>query len=71
MVVTHALEARNRIQHHPGAAWLDPVPDHQAVLDAVRAADPGAAEAAMRFALRDSDEDLRSGEPPFEVERQI
>ena len=70
MVVTHALEARNRIQHHPGAAWMDPVPDHQSVLDAVRAADPDSAEKAMRYALRDSDEDLRSGEPPFEVEHQ-
>ena len=66
MVISHALEARNRIQHHPDAQWMDPVPDHRAVLDAVRAGDPEAAEAAMRFALRDSDDDLRSGEPPFE-----
>lgn len=66
MVITHALGARNRIQHHPDAEWMDPVPDHRAVLDAVRAGDPDAAEQAMRYALRDSDVDLRSGEPPFE-----
>lgn len=68
VVITHALEARNRIQHHPEAGWMDPVPDHHAVLDAVRAGDPDAAERAMRFALRDSDVDLRSGEPPFTAE---
>lgn len=68
VVITHALEARNRIQHHPEAGWMDPVPDHRAVLDAVRAGDPNAAERAMRFALRDSDDDLRSGEPPFVAE---
>ena len=68
VVIAHALEARNRIQHHPEAGWMDPVPDHHAVLDAVRAGDPDAAESAMRFALRDSDEDLRSGEPPFTSE---
>ncbi|WP_306629270.1 FadR/GntR family transcriptional regulator [Arthrobacter sp. B1I2] len=66
VVIVHALNARNRIQHHPGADWLDPVPDHQAVLDAVVAGDPEAAEAAMRFAIRESDVDLSSGEPVFE-----
>ena len=66
VVVTHAVGARNRIQHHPEARWMDPVPDHKAVLDAVAARDPDAAETAMRHALRESDEDLRSGEPPFD-----
>ncbi|WP_210507640.1 FadR/GntR family transcriptional regulator [Naasia sp. SYSU D00057] len=66
VVVVHALDARNRIQHHPGAPWMDPVPDHRRVLEAVIAGNPDEAEAAMRFALRESDQDLRSGEPPFE-----
>ncbi|WP_179150739.1 FadR/GntR family transcriptional regulator [Leifsonia sp. NCR5] len=66
-VVVHALDARNRIQHHPGAGWLDPVPDHRRVLEAVEAGDTVGAEAAMRHAIRESDEDLRSGEPPFET----
>ena len=66
VVIVHALNARNRIQHHPGARWLDPVPDHHAVLDAVIAGDAEAAEAAMRYALRESDVDLSSGEPVFE-----
>lgn len=68
VVITHALEARNRIQHHPDAPWKDPVPDHGAILDAVRAGDPAAAERAIRYALRDSDDDLRSGEPPFDLD---
>jgi DNA-binding FadR family transcriptional regulator len=66
VVVIHALDARNRIQHHPGADWLDPVPDHKRVLDAVAAGDPVAAERAMQHAIRVSDDDLRSGAPPFE-----
>lgn len=66
VVIVHALNARNRIQHHPGADWLDPVPDHRRVLDAVEAGDPVAAEAAMKFAIRESDVDLSGGEPAFE-----
>lgn len=66
VVVVHAVDARNRIQHHPGVDWLDPVPDHRRVLDAVEAGDPTRAEAAMRYAIRESDIDLRSGEPPFD-----
>lgn len=68
VMIIHAVGARNRIQHHPGARWLDPVPDHRSVLEAVRAHDSDAAEAAMRHALRDSAVDLRSGEPPFSEE---
>lgn len=64
-VIIHALNARNRIQHHPGASWHDPVPDHRAVLEAIRQGSPQIADAAMRYALRESDEDLTSGEPPF------
>lgn len=66
VVIVHALNARNRIQHHPGAHWLDPVPDHRSVLDAVVAGDAEAAEAAMKYAIRESDVDLKSGEPVFE-----
>ncbi len=67
VVVVHALDARNRIQHHPGGPWLDPVPDHQRVLDAVIAGNADEAEAAMRYALRESESDLRGGEPPFDT----
>ncbi|MFJ2552275.1 FadR/GntR family transcriptional regulator [Microbacterium sp. NPDC087591] len=66
-VVIHALSARNRIQHHPGARWHDPVPDHRAVLEAIRQGSVPIAEAAMRYALRESDQDLTSGEPPFDL----
>jgi GntR family transcriptional regulator, galactonate operon transcriptional repressor len=65
VVVVHALDARNRIQHHPGGTWLDPVPDHRAVLQAVIDGDAARAESAMRHAIRESDDDLRAGEPPF------
>jgi GntR family transcriptional regulator, galactonate operon transcriptional repressor len=68
VVVTHALDARNRIQHLPGATWVDPVPDHRGVLDAVIAGDPDAAERAMRHAIRESHEDLSRGEPPFRAD---
>lgn len=68
-IVTHALSARNRIQHHPGADWHDPVPDHRAVLEAIRQGSVTIAEAAMRYALRESDEDLTRGEPPFDPKR--
>src|SRR5690606_20149686 len=53
-VVIHALSARNRIQHLPGASWHDPVPDHRAVLEAIRQGAAPIAEAAMRYALRES-----------------
>lgn len=66
VVVIHALDARNRIQHLSGGTWLDPVPDHRGVLDAVIAGDPDAADRAMRHAIRESDEDLSRGEPPFQ-----
>jgi DNA-binding FadR family transcriptional regulator len=66
VVIVHAVHARNRIQHHPGADWLDPVPDHRRVLEAVVAGDPEAAEAAMKFAIRESNTDLTSGEPVFD-----
>lgn len=66
VVIVHALSARNRIQHHPGGDWLDPVPDHRQVLEAIEAGDPAAAEAAMKYAIRESDVDLRAGEPAFE-----
>lgn len=65
VMIIHAVSARNRIQHHPGARWLDPVPDHHNVLEAIRNRDDDAAEIAMRHALRDSAIDLRAGEPPF------
>ncbi len=66
VVVVHALDARNRIQHLPGVTWVDPVPDHRRVLDAVIAGDADGAERAMRHVIRESDDDLRSGEPPFD-----
>jgi DNA-binding FadR family transcriptional regulator len=63
-VLESALAARDQLVHGTEDASDDPVPSHQAVLDAVRAQDPGAAEAAMRALLDKaiSDEErLRSG----------
>ncbi|SEQ97143.1 FadR/GntR family transcriptional regulator [Microlunatus flavus] len=70
VLVVHAVGARDRILHMPGGpAWRDPVPDHLGVLDAVRRGDaPGAFE-AMTFLTRESDRDLRSGEPAFTAVR--
>ncbi|APU14726.1 MULTISPECIES: FadR/GntR family transcriptional regulator [Actinoalloteichus] len=51
------LSERDRLVHQSGDD--DPVPSHQAVLDAVRAADAEAAGAAMLALLAKSDSDLR------------
>ncbi|ASO20168.1 HTH-type transcriptional regulator LutR [Actinoalloteichus hoggarensis] len=59
------LSERDRLVHRSGDD--DPVPSHQAVLDAVRAADADAAGAAMLALLAKSDSDLRrvtAGETP-------
>jgi len=70
VLVTHAVGARDRILHLPGGpAWRDPVPDHLGVLEAVRAGSPAEAFRAMTFLTRESDRDLRSGEPPFDGTR--
>ena len=50
-VLESALAARDQLVHGTADASDDPVPSHQAVLDGVRAADPDAAEAAMRALL--------------------
>jgi DNA-binding FadR family transcriptional regulator len=63
-VLESALAARDQLVHGTEDASDDPVPSHMAVLDGVRAQDPGAAEAAMRALLDKaiSDEErLRSG----------
>ena len=51
----------------PRRSLVDPVPNHRSVLEAVEAGDPKEAEAAMRYAIRESDLDLTSGEPAFTV----
>jgi len=50
-VLEAALAARDQLVHGRQDASDDPVPSHRAVLDGVRAADPDAAEAAMRALL--------------------
>jgi DNA-binding FadR family transcriptional regulator len=66
VIIVHAVDARDRILHLPGGpAWRDPVPDHRDVLDAVRRGNGRDAFRAMSFLIRESDKDLRSGEPPF------
>jgi DNA-binding FadR family transcriptional regulator len=63
-VLESALAARDQLVHGREDASDDPVPSHRAVLDGVRARDPGAAESAMRALLDKaiSDEErLRSG----------
>ncbi|MGP3950781.1 FadR/GntR family transcriptional regulator [Streptomyces sp. 7N604] len=61
MVIESGLAHRDRIVHS-SLHHDDPVPSHRAVLEAVRARDPDAAEAAMRAlldkALRDLDKAL-------------
>jgi DNA-binding FadR family transcriptional regulator len=57
MVIATGLAFRDRLVHGSGHSE-DPVPSHQAVLDAVRAQDPDAAEAAMRTLLDQAGRDL-------------
>lgn len=57
VVISSGLAVRDRLVHgsaHPE----DPVPSHRAVLDAVRAQDPDAAESAMRVLLDQAVRDL-------------
>ncbi|GAA2079513.1 FadR/GntR family transcriptional regulator [Streptomyces albiaxialis] len=65
MVISTGLAARDRIVHGPGHHPVDPVPSHRAVLEAVRAGDPEAAETAMRDLLAQAAQDLAElHEPP-------
>ncbi|MCQ8833360.1 FadR/GntR family transcriptional regulator [Streptomyces malaysiensis] len=57
MVIESGLAYRDRIVHSSPHSQ-DPVPAHRAVLDAVRAQDPRAAEAAMRALLDQAGRDL-------------
>jgi|SRR4051794_21447767 len=63
MVIESGLAHRDRIVHSSPHSE-DPLPTHRAVLDAVRARDPHAAEAAMRVLLDQAGRDLdRIGGP--------
>lgn len=57
MVIESGLAHRDEIVHS-SPHGEDPVPSHRAVLDAVRAQDPDAAEAAMRALLEQAVRDL-------------
>jgi GntR family galactonate operon transcriptional repressor len=56
-VIAIGLAARDRIVH-AAAPDADPVPSHRAVLDAIAAKDPDAAEHAMRALVTTAAEDL-------------
>ncbi|ASQ97460.1 MULTISPECIES: FadR/GntR family transcriptional regulator [Streptomyces] len=69
MVIESGLAHRDRIVHSSPHSQ-DPVPAHRAVLDAVRAQDPRAAEAAMRALLDQAGRDLdRVGGSDNDMER--
>ncbi|MEU3984441.1 FadR/GntR family transcriptional regulator [Streptomyces sp. NPDC026672] len=68
MVIESGLAHRDRIVHS-SPHGEDPVPAHRAVLDAVRARDPRAAEAAMRALLDQAGRDLDRVGGPEETER--
>ncbi|MCX5530144.1 FCD domain-containing protein [Streptomyces sp. NBC_00006] len=58
LVIAAGLAYRDRLVHGTGRHPKDPVPSHRAVLDAVRAQDPDAAESAMRTLLDQAARDL-------------
>jgi DNA-binding FadR family transcriptional regulator len=69
-VIAIGLAERDRIVH-AASPDADPVPSHRAVLAAIAAKNPDAAEAAMRALLSQSSEDLGRLKPaPFKQERQ-
>jgi GntR family transcriptional regulator, galactonate operon transcriptional repressor len=57
-VIESALAVRDQLVHGDENASDDPVPSHQAVLDAVRARDSDAAETAMRALLDKATNDV-------------
>jgi GntR family transcriptional regulator, galactonate operon transcriptional repressor len=57
-IIAIGLAERDKFVHHANPSD-DPVPSHQAVLDAVTAGDPGAAEHAMRALVEKSVADLK------------
>ncbi|MCX4538831.1 FadR family transcriptional regulator (plasmid) [Streptomyces sp. NBC_00841] len=57
MVIEAGLRVRDPLIHG-GGEWADPLPQHQAVLDAVRARDSDAAERAVQYLLVEAAADL-------------
>jgi GntR family galactonate operon transcriptional repressor len=62
LVIETGLRARNQLVHGRGT-WADSVPAHRAVLSAVEAGDPAAAEAAMRALLEQAIRDVAALDP--------
>jgi DNA-binding FadR family transcriptional regulator len=58
VVIETGLAERDRMVHGAQANSADPLPSHQAVVDAVRRQDPAGAAAAMHQLLRKAIEDL-------------
>lgn len=58
LVIASGLAARDSLVHGPGHHPRDPVPGHRAVLEAIRAGDPDAAESAMHALLAQAVRDL-------------
>ncbi|WBB60497.1 FCD domain-containing protein [Streptomyces sp. WMMC500] len=58
LVIASGLAARDHLVHGPGHHPQDPVPGHRAVLEAIRAGDPDAAESAMHRLLAQAARDL-------------
>jgi GntR family galactonate operon transcriptional repressor len=59
-IIAIGLEERDKFVHHANPS--DPVPSHRAVLDAVHAHDPAAAERTMRALVDQSMTDLKNAE---------
>ncbi|WP_203918790.1 FadR/GntR family transcriptional regulator [Rugosimonospora africana] len=59
VVITNALDARDRVVHKPGDHWSDPTPNHQAILDRIRDGDVDGSREAVHRLLAQADADLR------------
>ena len=58
VVITNALNARDRVVHKPGDNWSDPTPGHRDILDHVRARDGEASFQAVHRLLAQAEADL-------------
>ncbi len=58
VVIVSGLNIRDRLVHHRGDKWSDPVPAHRALLTAVRDGDVEASSQAMKGLLEQAERDV-------------
>jgi GntR family transcriptional regulator, galactonate operon transcriptional repressor len=62
VVLTNALDARDRLVHRPGDRWTDPTPTHAAILERIAERDADGSAAAVLRLLAQADADLKKAQ---------